>query len=433
MLRPDAATGQGAAAASEGLQLDRPNPAGPQNAAGPAEPDPEKEGRVLPERSSGGLELDFSPRTRVIFGRGKIAALGEVARDLKFSRTLVVSDAGVVQAGHVERGLESLRGAGVETVLFDGVEENPTTVHVERGLEVARQHAVDSIVGLGGGSSMDCAKGINFLYTNGGTMADYLGVGKASEPMLPMIAVPTTAGTGSETQSFALISDPTTRLKMACGDVKATCRVAVLDPELTLSLPQFVTFTTGLDALSHAVESFVTTRRTPVSMAFSREAWRLLSPAFERVLRDANDIEARGDMLLGASLAGLAIENSMLGAAHALANPLTAAHGIAHGVAIGLMLPHVVRFNGHACDGDYAQLVALDPRCPDADSPSESLARRLEALRETTGLPSCLTVAGVEAGQIAGLARTAAQQWTGRFNPRTVNAADLEALYRCAL
>ena len=163
---------------------------------------------------------------------------------------------------------------------------NPTTEDVDRALEVARREKIDLLVGLGGGSSLDCAKGVNFLFTNGGRMEDYRGVGKATKlPFLPMIAVPTTAGTGSEAQSFALIADAKTHMKMACGDKKAACRIAVLDPDLTVSMPASVTAATGIDALSHALETFVAKPRNAISILFSRNAWRLLSQGFRSVLR----------------------------------------------------------------------------------------------------------------------------------------------------
>jgi alcohol dehydrogenase len=270
------------------------------------------------------ISFDYQPRTRIVFGPNKVDSLGELAGELGARRALVVSDPGIVKAGHVERGMAALKRAGIETALFDAVHENPTTDHVEAGLIVARRHAPEIIIGLGGGSAMDCAKGINFLYSNGGKMQDYWGVGKAMKEMLPMIAVPTTAGTGSETQSFALISDAATHVKMACGDKKASFRVAILDPALTVSQPERVTALTGIDAISHALETYVTKVRNPASLAFSREAWLLLSENFARVLDDPTDLDARSGMQLGACFAGLAIENSMLGAAHALANPLTA-------------------------------------------------------------------------------------------------------------
>ena len=302
-------------------------------------------------------EFDFQPRTRVVRGEHSIDRLGELAGEMGTRRALLVSDPGIVAAGHVERGLAALKKAGIETVVFDGARENPTTIEVEAGLAVAKRFEPELLIGLGGGSSMDCAKGVNFLYSCGGKMQDYWGVGKALNEMLPMIAVPTTAGTGSELQSFALISDADTHVKMACGDKKASCRIAILDPCLTLTQPEQVTALTAVDALSHAVETAVTTKRNSISLLFSRESFRLLAENFETVFQDPGNIDARAGMQLGAAYAGLAIENSMLGAAHALANPLTATYDIAHGQAVGLMLPHTVRFNGVEFDAEYEKLV----------------------------------------------------------------------------
>ena len=300
---------------------------------------------------------------------------------------------------------------------------------------VAKEFKPDLLVGLGGGSSMDCAKGVNFVYSGGGTMHDYHGVGKASQPMLPMIAVPTTSGTGSEMQSFALISDAKTHVKMACGDKKASCRVAILDPELTLTQPAQVTSLTGIDAVSHAVETCVTKRRNPVSVQYSKEAWRLLEANFETVLQNPDDLEARAAMQLGAAYSGVAIENSMLGAAHALANPLTATYGIAHGQAVGLMLPHVVQFNGVEFDDLYRGLLNASGSMVQVDhgqSASEYLAGFLTRLVSNAGLEVKLAALGVEQDKLQSLAAAAAEQWTGTFNPRAVDAESLLGLYQNA-
>src|SRR5215218_10230536 len=227
--------------------------------------------------------FDFEFRTRVIFGAGVIDRLGELARELKFQRTLLVADHGLVASGHVDEAVGPLQNAGVQVFRFHDFEVNPDTRMVEAGTALVSPLKIDSIIGLGGGSSMDCAKGINFLLTTGGRMSDYHGYGKAAQPMLPMIAIPTTAGTGSEAQSYALISDAETHVKMACGDPKAAFRVALLDPELTLTQPWGITATSGFDALSHAVETFVTRARTSISLAYSREAWRLCSMNLPRV------------------------------------------------------------------------------------------------------------------------------------------------------
>lgn len=378
--------------------------------------------------------FDFHPPTRVIYEAGALNRLGEAARELGGKRILLVTDPGLEAAGHPQRAVESLRGAGLEVFLFDGVEENPTTVQVNAGLKFARDNRVDLIVAVGGGSSMDCAKGVNFLLTNGGRMADYKGFGRAAKPMLPSIGVPTTSGTGSEAQSFALIADEKTHLKMACGDRKAAFRIAILDPEVTVSQPQAVTAITGLDAMAHALESYVCTRRNPLSMMFAREAWRLLEGNLETVLRTPGDLAARGAMQLGAHFAGMAIENSMLGVAHSCANPLTSHYGITHGIAVTVMLPHVIRFNASHAAGLYSDL-AHDVQLinGDAGAAAEVLARRVSELLQAAHLPITLAACEVSAGILPILAEEASHQWTARFNPRPVHEQDLLRLYEAAM
>lgn len=371
--------------------------------------------------------FDFQPRTRVIFGAGTLARLGEEARALGFRRVLLVADRGLSEAGHVGRALRILEAAGLSAETFQDFDSNPDAAMVERGRAFAAPLRVDSIIGLGGGSSLDCAKGVNFLLTNGGRMQDYAGRGRARRPLLPMMGVPTTAGTGSEAQSYALISDERTHAKMACGDASAAFRVALLDAELTVSQPRGVTAAAGFDALAHAVETFVTTRRNPLSELFSREAWRLLAGAYGRVLAEPGDVEARGAMLLGAHLAGAAIENSMLGAAHACANPLTARYGTEHGAALAMLLPSVVRWNAPASGARYAELTGrADPEG------AEALASRLEELAEAGGLRRRLSEAGVPGEDLHALASEAAGQWTGRFNPRAFDAAGALEVYEWA-
>ncbi|HUG53487.1 MAG TPA: iron-containing alcohol dehydrogenase [Vicinamibacteria bacterium] len=375
--------------------------------------------------------LDRAMPTRVVFAPGALRRLGEIARELGFTRTLLVSDPGLVGSGHPARARALLEGAGIEVVPFHDFDHDPDAAMAARGAEVARAARVDSIVALGGGSSLDCAKGLNFLLTGGGEMADYRGYGKASRPLLPMVAVPTTAGTGSEAQSYALISDTDSHDKMACGDPKAAFRVAVLDPELTVSQPPGVTATAGFDALSHAVESYVTTRRNALSVAFAGQAFVLLEAHFERVLAAPQDLEARGAMLMGAHLAGLAIEASMLGATHACANPLSARYGTTHGAAIALLLPHVVRWNARAAAPLYADLLRAAGREPGPD-PAETLAVRLDSLAVSASLPRHLGQVGVAEGDLALLADDAGRQWTGGFNPRPFDRTSALELYRAA-
>jgi alcohol dehydrogenase len=375
--------------------------------------------------------FDFRLRTRLIFGPNTLERLGELAAELEFRRTLLVADPGLVSTGFVERAAGILEAAGIESFPFHDFDANPDTEMAEKGAGQARAHGVDSFVGLGGGSSLDCAKAANFLLTGGGAMQDYWGYGKARQPLRPMIGIPTTAGTGSEAQSYALVSDARTHVKMACGDPTAAFRVAILDPLLTASQPAAVAAAAGYDALSHAVETFVCNRRNSVSEVFSREAWRLLEPHFARVIEDPGDLSARAAMLLGAHYAGIAIEASMLGAAHACANPLTARYGTIHGVAIALMLPSVCRWNAGAAAARYEELLRIAGR-PAGPDPAAALAGWLAELGGRAGLPSRLRAMNVPEADLPGLAEDAAVQWTGRFNPRPFDAAGALELYRAA-
>ncbi len=382
--------------------------------------------------------FDFQPRTRLIFGEGTLERTGERARDLGAGRALIVTDPGIVKAGHAAHLEQILRNAGIAAAVFDQVRENPTTLDVDACLRTAQSAGVDSLIGLGGGSALDTAKGCNFLLTNGGRMQDYWGIGKATRPMLPFIAIPTTAGTGSECQCAALIADEQTHQKMACLDPKAAARVAILDPLVTLSQPPRVTAHTGIDAIAHAVETAVTTKRNPWSLMFSHEAFKLALPSLERVLTDPNDVAARGQMLLSAAFAGMAIEYSMLGAAHAAANPLTALHGVVHGEAVGILLPAVVRFNSALPEPclAYAQLAAasgIARLCDGLDEAVCALVAHLESLLNRAGIAPSLAVLKVCHSDIGRLAEMAARQWTGRFNPRPITAEDFAALYEAAL
>ena len=381
--------------------------------------------------------FDFQPRTRLVFGVNAVERVGEIVRELGAKKVLLVTDPGLAAAGHEQHALKSLAADGVSVVVFDKVRENPTTRCVDDCLAVAKAGGIEAIIGLGGGSSMDTAKGCNFLLTNGGRMQDYWGVGKATKPMLPLIAIPTTAGTGSECQSAALIADEVTHQKMACLDPKAAARVAILDPALTLSMPARVTACTGIDAIAHAVETAVTRKRNPFSQMFSREAFKLLAPNFSRVMENPNDLDARGQMLLGAAFAGTAIENSMLGAAHAAANPLTAHYGIVHGHAVGLMLPHVIRCNAEneVAKRAYAELAsAPEIACVSdgIDQAVEALVREIQTLLELAKLPSSLGDCGVPQKDLPKLASEAAKQWTATFNPRAVSEKDFLALFEAA-
>jgi alcohol dehydrogenase len=326
----------------------------------------------------------------------------------------------MLECGYAQEAARTLKARRMEVASFHDFDAGPTVTMVEAGAKLAGSLGINLIVGLGGGSSMDCAKAINFVISNGGSIRDYWGYGKATRPMLPMIAVPTTAGTGSEAQSYAVVADPERNVKMACGDTKASFRVAILDPKLTVSQPAALTAATGYDAISHAVETLVSTRRTALSECFSRSAWRLLNSNFERVLKDPADLEARGAMLIGAHFGGLAVENSMLGATHALATPLTTHYDLPHGVAVALMLACTVEFNTDVAGQYYEELYA------------PGLVGRLRDLAEAAGLPLSLREAAVPREALPRLAEEAGSQWPGRFNPRLFDMAAALEIYQAA-
>ena len=373
----------------------------------------------------------FETSTRLIFGEGAIRELASVAEELGFSRTLLVSDPGLVESGHVETVSLILNETGVEVHPFHEFGPDPDSSMVEKGARVAMPLKVDSIIGLGGGSSLDCSKAINFLLAGGGQIHDYLGYGRARGNLLPMIGIPTTAGTGSEAQSYAVISDSQTHMKMACGDPQAAFRVAILDPSLTISQPATVSSSTGIDALSHALESYCSKQKTLLSQSFAREAWWLLERNYERVLSDPLDLDARGAMQLGAFYAGMAIENSSVGAAHACANPLSARYGTSHGIAIGLLLAPVVRWSSSAAEASYRDLIDLSStnflRGRDA---TESLSRRIGELISAAQLPQRLRSVGVLEADMEALAGEASSHWTVEFNPRPLTYHGAMEIYR---
>lgn len=374
--------------------------------------------------------FDARPSPRLLFGPGRLAELPDAAKSLGATNILLVTDPGILDAGHAQRAVELLEAAGLKVTIYGKAHINPSESDIEACRMFAAEVKPDLIIGFGGGSSMDTAKGCNFLLNNGGRMSDYRGYGHADKPLLPFIAVPTTAGTGSECQSFAVVSRDGSHEKIACGDPKALARIAILDPELTLSQPPKVATLTALDALSHAIETAVCSKRNPISTAYSRQAFRLIASSIEAYLKEHRRpacesfelLSLHSNMLVGAAMAGSAIENSMLGGAHALANPLTAHFNIPHGHAVALMLPHVIRFNSELPEAaetydDYSSILGK----PLLDWLSELLALA------DLGHPS------IAESEFPQLAADAARQWTGNFNPRPLSENDFLTLYHAAL
>jgi alcohol dehydrogenase len=359
--------------------------------------------------------FDFRPRTRILFGPGEFARLGEVAREHNATRCLLLADQAMVAAGYAQEAIRSLKARRMEVFAFHDFEENPTVDMVSAAREYAAPQDIHLVVGVGGGSCLDFTKAVNVVLASGGSIRDYWGYGNVPKPLLPMIAVPTTSGTGSEAQSNTAIVDPAVGshskpIKMTCGDPKIFFRAAILDPKLTFSQPDALTAASGYDAISHAIETLVSTRRTPISECFSREAWRLLDANFERVLKVPEDMEARGAMLLGSHFAGIAVEYAALGPAHACAQPLVENFKLAHGVAVALVLARAVEWMGE---------------------PS-NLVRRLSHFAEAAGLPRSLSDASIPEQTLPRLAEEAASQWSSRFSSRPFDAQAALEIYQAA-
>ena len=382
-------------------------------------------------------EQVYTP-VRLVTGCGSVRQLGSLIKEEGVRQALIATDSGIVKAGHEDTVLSTLRESGIAASVFDQVRENPDEDVVVACVDAALACRADGFVGLGGGSSLDTAKACNFVVTNGGQIKAYWGREKASKSMLPFIAVPTTAGTGSECQRFALISDSSTHQKMACGDRKALARAAILDPELTLTQPPFVTSCTGMDALAHAVESAVTRDATAESLACSCEAFRRIQSNFSIVMTNPDDLRAREHMQVGAAFSGAAIELSMLGAAHAAANPLTAHFGVTHGQAVAIMLPEVIQLNREderAADGYKCLAVAagLIEDGASAGRASSVLLQRIIGLLDDSGLRRPLHEFGIEERDLGLLSSEAETQWVAQFNPIPMTPLQFEACYRKVL
>ena len=379
----------------------------------------------------------FNTTKSVICEPGAIKRLGEIVKEQMGKKVLLVTDPGLIKAGLLDRATRSLNEAGVEYTLFDGVVADPPVSVVEAALADAREAAVDGVIGFGGGSSMDVAKLIALLIGGGEKLDDVYGVGQAKGTRLPLIQIPTTAGTGSEVTPISIITVGETEKKGVVAP-QLLPDIALLDAELTLGLPAHVTAATGIDAMVHAIESYTSAsaNNNPVSKALAREALRLLGANIESAVKDGTDVKARSDMLLGAMLAGQAFANSPVAAVHALAYPIGGIFHVPHGLSNALVLPHVMRFNTETCGEAYAVLatdVFPDLAATPSDQRVNQFIDRLEALSADLGLEQTLREVGIGEEDLATLASDAMKQTRLLVNnPREVSETDALAIYKAA-
>jgi len=373
--------------------------------------------------------------TAIEFGWGSLARLPELVNSVGGRRALVVGDPGVVKAGLVDRVLAAL-GGSVPVTTFTDVESDPDARSVDAGVQLARAKECDVIIGIGGGSAMDVAKVIGVMLTNPGNIRDYNGMGKIGQPGAPVIAIPTTSGTGSELTIWSVLSDKEKKTKFGVGSVLNCARIALLDPELTMSLPPAITAATGIDALTHALESYVNTATQPISEAMSEQSMTLIARSLRLAVAQPGNKEARADMLLASTIAAMAFNSTRLGLAHAFAMPLGSRFHIPHGMANAIMLPPVMRFNLPSSLAKFARIAQIFGENTAGLSQREAAERSvvaIEQLQQDIGITQKLGDFGMTEADLQDVATEALLSGNVAVNPRKPTLDDMEALLRAKL
>ena len=380
--------------------------------------------------------FQFCAPTKVVGGVGVAQEVGVEAKSFGAEKALVVTDAGVMGAGLVEPVVVSLRKAGVQATVFDEVKPDPSVSAVGGGAEVARREGCRLIVAVGGGSPIDAAKGISIMATNDGSICDYEGVGKYVEPPLPIIAIPTTAGTGSEVTFGAVLTDEERNYKFIVYGATLVPKVALLDPMMVATAPSSVKVPTGMDALTHAIESYTSLISTPYTEALAIRAIEMISLNLREAVADGENLEALGNMLVASNVAGLAFATSRLGVAHAMALPLGAFFHVPHGVACTILLPYGIAFNTEAALSKYGDVARAmgESTWGLASREAAGLAKEsVQRLARDIGAPSRLSEVGVKEEAIPQMARDAMKSSHVPANPREISVDALESLYKEAM
>ncbi|POF89331.1 L-threonine dehydrogenase [Pseudomonas putida] len=350
-------------------------------------------------------------------------------------KALIVTDQGLARAGVAERIAGLLAMRDIDAVVFDGARPNPTIANVEAGLAVLQREHCDCIVSLGGGSPHDCAKGIALCATNGGRISDYEGVDRSTKPQLPLIAINTTAGTASEMTRFCIITDEARHVKMAIVDRNVTPILSVNDPALMVAMPKGLTAATGMDALTHAIEAYVSTAATPITDACALKAISLISDNLRQAVADGSDLQARENMAYAQFLAGMAFNNASLGFVHAMAHQLGGLYDLPHGVCNAVLLPHVQRFNAKVSSPrlrDVAKAMGIKVCGLDAEQGAGAAISAIEHLAVAVGIPAGLAELGARMQDVPLLAENALKDACGVTNPRAASQAEIEAIFRAA-
>ena len=370
-----------------------------------------------------------------IMGNGCLDEAMAAIRNYGFRKALIVTDAGLAKAGVATLIAEKLALQDVQSVIFDGAKPNPSIANVEAGLKVLKEHACDFVVSLGGGSPHDCAKGIALCATNGGHIRDYEGVDQSAKPQLPLVSINTTAGTASEMTRFCIITDEERHVKMAIVDRNVTPLLSVNDPELMVAMPKGLTAATGMDALTHAIEAYVSTAATPITDACAIKAMELISQNLRQAVRDGKDLVARENMAYAQFLAGMEFNNASLGFVHAMAHQLGGYYDLPHGVCNAVLLPHVQTFNANVCAQrltDVAHALGADVRGLSPEEGAQAAIAAIRTLAKDVEIPAGLRDLGAKLDDIPVLATNALKDACGFTNPRKADQAQIEEIFRNA-
>jgi alcohol dehydrogenase len=381
-------------------------------------------------------QSQFSMPSINLFGQGTIQETGSRLKDVNAKKTLLVTDQGLFKLGIAEKIADIIKAAGIEVEIYPKAEPNPTDKNVADGVEAFKAAKCDSLVSLGGGSSHDAAKGIGLVVSNGGTIHDYEGVDKSKNPLVPLIAINTTAGTASEMTKFTIITDVKRQVKMAIIDKHVTPLVSINDPELMIGLPPALTAATGLDALTHAVEAYVSTAATPMTDAAAEKVFELIPEYLPRAFANGKDIEAREKMVYAQFLAGMAFNNASLGYVHAIAHQMGGFYNLPHGVCNAILLPHVCRYNIVGREDRFAKIAEYLGEAVEDLSKREAAEKAIaaiERLARDLNIPTGFKELGAKEEDIPTLAENAMKDATAATNPRKPKLEEVMEIIRKAM
>ncbi len=380
-------------------------------------------------------QFRFSVPQNIIVGRGNLSKLPDAVKALGTSRAFIVSDPTLEKMGTVQKCVDSLTAAGITSDAFTETEGNPSVETVDKATMQFKASGADCIVALGGGSSMDVGKAVGILAKYGGSITEYEGADKVPGDIVPLVAIPTTAGTGSEVTAFSVITDHSRNYKLTVFSYKLIPAYAILDADLITTVPASVAAACGMDALIHALEAYISRDASPFSEAMSEKAMELIGKNIRRYVANRADTEAAEGMIVGSLFAGIAFSWARLGDVHAMSHPVSAYFNVAHGVANSILLPTVVDYNALADNGKYLKIYNYIARCPQTadEFEPEKLGDAIRELNKTLGIPASLSEVGVTSEHFDAMAEDAMKSGNVAVNPRLTTKKDIIMLYRKAL